>query len=73
MIHDSELQCLRRFVAAHQDGEVSTVDRLWAGRCAALLAERQRLEEQVEALTREVDAALEARTSSASSSNTWIF
>lgn len=73
MVSDSELQHLRRFIAAQREHATSPVHRLWAGRCAALLGERQRLQRRLEDLTREVDAILESRVSEASTSDTWVF
>ena len=70
MISDSDLESLDRYIAAHCSSKTSRLNRLWAGRCAALLVEQQRLEEQVEILTREVDTVLEARVNS--TSDTWV-
>lgn len=72
MVSDSELQHLRRFIAAQRERATSPVHRLWAGRCAALLAERERLQQRLEVLTRVVDAVLESRVSGASTSDTWV-
>lgn len=72
MISASELQCLRRFIAARRDGGLSPLDRLWAGRCAALLEERERLTERLEVLVREVDEMFAARESGPSAHDTWV-
>lgn len=61
MLSNSEVRRLRRFISAQSTGESSPLDRLWAGRCAALLKELGRLEQQVQELTREVDTVLESR------------
>jgi hypothetical protein len=73
MISDSELECLHGFIAAQRERVTSPLDRLWAGRCSALLVERQRLQERVEDLSREVDAALESRSEDGWASDTWVF
>jgi hypothetical protein len=72
MISDSELQSLRRFIAAQREREVSSLDSLWAGRCAALLEQRQRLEKRLQVLSREVDALLEGRGRGTSENDTWV-
>jgi len=70
MISDSDLESLSRYIAAHCSSETSPLNRLWAGRCAALLVELDQLEERLAVLTREVDTVLEARVNS--TSDTWV-
>ena len=73
MISEAEVAFLRRYIAAQRESATSPLDRLWAGRCAALLAERQRLQQRVEDLIREVDADLESKANGASTNDTWVF
>lgn len=67
MLSNSELTKLRRFIAAQRQGETSPLDRLWAGRCSALLEEMKQLELRVEELTQAADAVLESKAS-----DTWV-
>lgn len=63
MISIKERARLEEFISFLRETETSPLDRLWAGRCAALLNELELLEERVEELTRETDAALESQSS----------
>jgi hypothetical protein len=67
MISNSELTELHRFISDQQQSDTSPLDRLWAGRCSALLEELKQLERRVESLTREADSALESKAS-----DTWV-
>jgi hypothetical protein len=73
MLSDSEIECLRRFIAAQRDNETFPADRLWAQWCAALIEEHQRLEQRAADLTREVDAAFESRAGDTSGCDTWVY
>ena len=67
MLSESEIKKLSRFISAQEQSDTSPLDRLWAGRCAALLTELKQLEQRVEDLSREADAVAESKTG-----DTWV-
>lgn len=60
MLSRSDLETLRRFIAAHRDDGIPNLDRLWAGRAAALIKDLEELERRRDELTREADVDPEA-------------
>jgi len=67
MLSDSEIKKLSRFISVQRESDTSPLDRLWAGRCAALLTELKQLQQRVEDLSREADSVLESKVS-----DTWV-